>query len=429
MRKLGVLLVFLTILVSFIGCASTIPRPIASTELPTIVSQNKAEKAIIPRQKEIAVVDSIEQPKISNLWEGTDIKDVLKDCAGDSGINIISDDTVQGIISLEIKDVPLEQALKMILSPLGYVFKKIDNYYLVGSGLPGSPSALLLSKSEEIITNRPADEVLALLPSGLIPYVKIVKGGYSLSVNGPEEIIDNIKNVINSLDVPDRLIQIEVLVTEVSKNKEWGSGIDLSKTLNLTASGQGSFVSGAVAAYTGAIGGNLSSSIKMMAQNGGLDLKARPKLVTSNGKSAEINVETGKYVILAESIPQSDKLSYFQRFESKPIISGVNLKVTPRISREGEVILEMETSVSDMSQTDSQELPVVQSRKTKTTVRVKSNETVVIGGLFQKISRNSKKDVPLLNRVPGMGFLFSRKEESDQQTELIIFVTPEILEE
>jgi type IV pilus assembly protein PilQ len=419
------------VLVGVSGCVSAVRhRPATSPELPAMITQpEKAAEPIVPKPDTVSVIDYETQPKISNVWEDTEVKTVLQDCAAQSGINILSDDTVQGTVNLKIDNVPLEKALKMILAPLGYVFRKVGDYYLVGSGIPGSPGALFLSQSEEIITNRPAEEVAALLSSGLTPFVKATKGAYSLSVNAPTEIIDRIKSDIDNLDGPEQLVQIEVLVTEVTSNKGQNSGVDWSQIFNVSATGQGALKEGAATIYTGVIGGNLTSSIKKLALQGDLDLKAKPKVVTQNGKPAEFSVETGKYVILAENLPSTGGLSYFQRFEAKPITSGVNLKVTPRISRNGEVLLELEANVSDMSQNPEnvQELPVVQSRKVKTTVRVKSDGTVVIGGLYQKLSRNSSKGVPFLDKIPGLGFLFGSKKEDERQTELVIFVTPQIL--
>ncbi len=81
-----------------------------------------------------------------------------------------------------------------------------------------------------------------------------------------------------------------------------------------------------------------------------------------------------------------------------------------------------------MDQTsNSSELPIVEKRSAKTTVRVKSGETVVIGGLYQEISREVKRGVPVLSRIPVINFFFQRKKVEKHNTELIIFVTPKIL--
>lgn len=238
MKNPNVLWIVLAVLVlATVGCSAMVHRSTAPSELPAMIgTPDNGEKTAAPK-KEIAKTDFSKQPKISNLWEGTDIKTVLQDCAVQSGFNILSDDTVQGTVNLKIENVPLEQALRMILSPLGYVFRKIDTYYLVGSGIPGSPGALELSQAEEVVTNRPAEEVVALLSSGLALFVKAAKGGYSLSINAPPEIIERIKSDINNLDTPEQLVQIEVLVTEVRHNKGLDVGVDWSQVFNITASG------------------------------------------------------------------------------------------------------------------------------------------------------------------------------------------------
>ena len=149
-----------------------------------------------------------------------------------------------------------------------------------------------------------------------------------------------------------------------------------------------------------------------------------------NGKQAEINVTKEKWVSLSEKGPNhaDSRYYWYPRFEARPIKSGVILKVTPRISREGEIILILEPEVSDMdTYSNRDELPIVNRRGAKTVVRVASGETVVIGGLHQQLEREVKKGWPILGRIPVLKFFFQRTKVEKQNTEVIIFVTPRIL--
>lgn len=431
-RESGQMALIFGIIFVLVGCAST-TKVQYQTSLPAMIKQpqtsfpEKIEK--IPKQ----VTEESDQPKVSNLWEEADLRAVLHDIVAQTGTNIICDETVEGTVSLEIKDTPLEKALKMVLEPGGYVFKRIDEkHYLVGLGTPGSPMALTLSQTESIITNRLAEEVVSLLSPDLTPFVRAAKGGYSLSITAPPEIIERIREDIAVIDTSQPLIIIEVLVTEVKRSKGSSGGIDWSQILELQSSGGLELKRGTEWAYSGILKGNLATSVQMLSEQGKLEIKATPKLVTRNGEEGEIDVSREKYVLLYEGGPkyaEGPYYYYYPRFEAKPIKSGVVLKVKPRISREGKIILDLNAEVSDMESTNSAELPVVEKRGTKTTVEVKPGETIVIGGLYQEISREVKRGVPVLGRIPLLNFLFQKKEMERENTELVIFVTPKILPE
>lgn len=417
------------------GCAAQQAQiQYRGSDLPAVIKYPESapvetEEETIPKRPEGEII--FPGPKVSNLWEEGDLRMVLHDISAQTGVTIIYDDMVEGIVTMELKNVPLEKALKMVLEPGGYVFKKIDeNYYLVGSGIPGSPTALALSQTEIIVTNRPAEEVALLLSPDLSSYVRTVKGGHSLSVTAPLEIIERIKKDLISIDSPEPQILIEVIVCETKWSEERAAGIDWSQILDLSAQGKIGLEAGTEPIYTGIIRGNLLASLNMLAQKGDLDIKANPRIVTMNGKQAEIDVTKEKWVSLSEKGPDYTDAGYYwyPRFEAKPIKSGVILKVTPRISREGEIILTLEPEVSDMDMySDRDEFPIINRRGARTVVRVSSGETVVIGGLHQQLEREVRKGLPILGRIPLLNFFFQRKKVEKQNTEVIIFVTPRIL--
>ena len=417
-----------------VGCAATkqVPMQYPKSDLPSIVRAGDTTKTNSPVVAESDVKKNLaEQPKVTNVWEDMDIKTVLQDIAAESGVNILWDETLEGTVTLKLENVPLEQALRMVLEPRGYVFKRMDStHYLVGSGTPGTPSALALSETETIITNRLAEEVAALLSPDLALFVKTAKGGHILSINAPADIAKRIKKDLETIDSSQPLVVIEVLVTEVRATKGSSAGIDWSKILNISASGAADLKRGVEWTYTGGLKGDLASSIQMLAEQGSLKLRANPKIVVCNGEEGEINIVRDKYVSLGSELPSSSNTPYYyyQRFEAKPIASGVTMKVKPQISREGEIALTLQTEVSDMDQpSDDGKLPVVQRRGTKTVVRVKSGDTIVIGGLHQELSREIRRGLPVLGRIPVLNFLFSKKEVEKQDVELVIFVTPGIL--
>ncbi|PIU15812.1 hypothetical protein COT20_01265 [bacterium (Candidatus Gribaldobacteria) CG08_land_8_20_14_0_20_39_15] len=410
----------LFVLIISTGCGASKQQflPLKST-LPAII-KNIEPAETIEGQPEQPEEDLTNQPKVSNLWEETDLRTVLRDCSAQTGINIICDETVQGIASLELRDAPLERALKIVLFPWGLSFKKIDDYYFVGSGIPGTSGALLLSQTESIITNKPADDIANLLDPTLKSFVKSIN--HCIVIVAPRLVSERIKEQVRIIDSPQPLISIELVVTERRCNQGKKIGFDWSQALNFSLSGDWQAGSFAKILKT-----ELNSSLQALVQQGNIELKANPKIVVQNGQVAEINLTKEKYIVLYEEPSKGDgRYFYYSRYEAKPIRSGVMLKVMPQVSREGEIILTLTVEVSDMDESslDGKELPIVNKREVKTSLRIKSGDTVAIGGLYQEVSKEFKNGLPFLGRIP---FFFGRKKAAREKTELVIFVSPVII--
>jgi len=388
-----------------------------------LIAQERAEKERLTKQ-----------PKITNFWEGVDLRTVLQDIASQAKVNIIADETVQGTVTLEVKELPLEKALEMILLPGGYNFKQIvDNYgeyYLVGSGAPESPMALALSESKKIVTNRPAKEVSSLLGPNLFPYVISSEKDYFLSVTAPSRILSKIEEQVNLIDEAHSQIVIEILVCESKWDREKAIGVDWSQLLNLQTAARMAWRQGAEWSYTGTLSASLESSIQALVQKGKVAVKAKPRIAVMEGEEATIDVSTDFYINLYEPMSQivvpEPPFPYYAytRYKAEPIKVGVVLRVRPRISREDDkILLNLQSDVSNLIGVKNDGLPLVSRRSVKSVVRVKSGETVVIGGLYQENFQESISGLPGVKIIPLFGTTKSKKED----TELVIFLTPKIL--
>jgi len=127
------------------------------------------------------------------------------------------------------------------------------------------------------------------------------------------------------------------------------------------------------------------------------------------------------YVILAGP-PEAP----YRRFET--ITVGVSLEILPRIAGEEEIVMSIIPQVSDVIKREEIEFPVVSRRRVQTTVRVKDGQTVIIGGLLQNIRRQLIYEVPFLSKIPIIDLFFRRETTSEQETELVIFITPRIVD-
>ena len=109
--------------------------------------------------------------------------------------------------------------------------------------------------------------------------------------------------------------------------------------------------------------------------------------------------------------------------------TGVVLSVTPRISRDGAVQLEVEQEVSSVAETTTSGIdsPTIQQRRFETTITVYDGQTVALGGLIRSSRSQTRSGVPGLQRIPGLGVLFSERSDVERRTELIVFLTPRVI--
>jgi len=369
-----------------------------------------------------------EERPITNVFVDTDIREILRTIAAQAEVNILSDESVEGYITADLKNVPLEKALEMILSPGGYTYVWREDYYLVGSPSPANPAFQKLSKTEEIqLDHIDAGSVSRLLSEFFRPYVKVDTERNILLVSGPAEVIARIKEDVGKIDQPRRQIIIEALVMEVSKEKGKEFGVDwgwnwMPSQIAPESQIQGIDVTGLQIGYTSRLVGQIFSSLKALVREGKAEIKATPKIATLDGEEAEINVDREEYYVILAGPAEAP----YRRFET--ITVGVNLRILPRIAGEDEVVMSITPQVSDVIQRGETEFPVVSRRRVQTTVRIKDGQTVIIGGLLQNIRRHLTSGVPFLSKIPIVGLLFRKETTFEEETELVIFITPHIVD-
>lgn len=369
-----------------------------------------------------------EQRLITNVFVDTDIREILYTVAAQAEVNILVDDTVRGYITVDLMEVPLEKTLRMILAPGGYIFVKIEDYYLVGSSDPRNPTFPKLSHTESIQLNYlDAEAASNLLSDFFEPYVKVDEKRNVLLVSGSPEIINRIRQDIAKIDIPRRQVVIEALVTEIKREKGKEFGLDwgwnwISSQIAPESQIQGIGVTNLQIGYTSMVVGEIFASLKALVKEGKAEIKATPKIFVLDGEEAEINIDREEYYVILAGPPEAP----YMRFET--ITVGVNLRILARIAGEDEVIMSITPQVSDVIQRGETEFPVVSRRSVQTTVRVKDGQTVIIGGLLQNIRRHLISGVPFLRKIPIIGLFFSNETTSEEETELIIFITPRIVD-
>lgn len=371
------------------------------------------------------------QPKVSNVFVEADIRTVLMDIATQTGINIIPDESIEGTVSADLKNIPLETALRMILYSGGYSFRYVEegNYYIVGSAIPESPSFESLSETKIVKTNIEAEKVVERLSKHFMPYVMANKEGNTIALSGPPEIVDRIERDIKRIDRARRQIEIGVNFVVIQWEKASNLGIQWGD-IDLTGSGTASFAKGLSTAYVSDIVGELKNVVKMRDKRAHVYVKAQPRIVVADGELAEIKL-TEEHMFLI----MSGGGAYYSYFTTKEVEVGMKLKVIPFIARDGEISVKIEPEISDIigerefkvGGNGSQSLPIIARRSENTNVKIKNGETITIGGLIMNTKQETSQGIPILSSIPLLNLFAGTKQKKEKDTELVIFITPRIV--
>lgn len=379
-------------------------------------------------------------PRVSDIFSNAFILDVFSDISLQTGVPIIADSMVSGFVTMELDDVPLEDALVRVCVPFGYTFRYMDDgYYLVGAADINSPTFRILSDTAMIKTNYLKAETLSKLLSDFYkPFVKVDSTLNTLVITGSPEMIKRLEDDVARIDVPIRQVLLEVLVIELSGDArkalgtEWQweatkpKGEDTTGALTFTASMLTSVLSKLTYTYPAGITSFLLS-LKPIVENGEAKIHANPRIVTMDGHQADIFLgQEQSYLVLTESGTDIGTTVTRQRVLVK---TGVTLKFLPQISPLGDVTVKVEPEVSATVGYNKDGYPVISSRRANTTVRVKDGETFVIGGLLHEFESQSVGKVPILGDIPLFGKLFRTERTEKSETEVVIMVTPHIIEE
>ena len=272
-----------------------------------------------------------------------------------------------------------------------------------------------------------------------------------------------IKDIIANLDRPKPQVLIKVVFVEIQHNK--GSDIGLEGGFGrrfttgttgnvVNAFGLGGLANGATGSVLNAFGQPVNSfaaaapitapgaglyqvlgqdyqvTLRAIAQAGNAEVVSRPSILARNNQPATITV--GKSVPLITNVRFDSLGNQISSIAYTDV--GVILKVTPFITKDGLVEMIIAPELSSVSDTDRQTIangvtaPAIDKRSADTVVVTPDGQTVIVGGLMGRTRAQNDTKIPLLGDIPFLGNLFKRKTKSDTKTELIIFLTPHIIQ-
>jgi general secretion pathway protein D len=272
-----------------------------------------------------------------------------------------------------------------------------------------------------------------LVPAG-ITFISYDPTDNSFIVEGSDEAIQEFIRIINEFDVPPRqvTIKVEFITTSSSVSRSLGFEFLYSRGAVNTGTTPGSFIRAGDPVFLNYGTGNVTSRMRTQLLEGFGKVVNAPIIRTLNNQPAAIfsSVQT---TIFINQIIGNGSGSVIVSPQPVSLNISTGLVVAPRINGDGTITLSLSPQIQDFGQLqrgpDGQEIPDVLSQQINVVARVKNDETIVLGGLTRKSDQGSEARVPILADLPIIGQFFRSTTRSKNNSELLIFVTPHIIED
>jgi type IV pilus assembly protein PilQ len=416
---------------------------------------------------------------ISLNFQDIPIRSVLEVIGEFTGINIVASDAVKGNITLRLNNIPWDEALDIILKSSGLGKKQVGDVIMI------APSADIAAQEKQALTAQ--QDVQGLEPlqteymrlnyakasdvSSLIKdqnnsllstrgNVTVDQRTNTLIVQDTDGSLVNIHKLVNQIDIPVQQVLIEARIVNVDTRFEQDIGVQFGVTkpehVTGTLTGANQMVinyqtgvvnpvsavplnqrlnvdlaanptSGIQAPSIGVALANLGNGylldleLSALETEGGGELISSPRLVTANQHEAVI--EQGTEIPYQEATSSGATSVQFKK-------AVLSLKVTPQITPDNKIIMQLKVTQDKVNPTLSvADVPAIDTREVETNVLVNNGETIVLGGIYEEEKRHTVNRVPFLGSIPLFGALFRNTQKINDKTELLIFITPKIIQQ
>ncbi|SFP75232.1 type IV pilus assembly protein PilQ [Geopseudomonas sagittaria] len=471
--------------------ASIVIEPSGNYDYLAYQTDNRLTISVKPLTQEDVEKRKVERfaytgEKLSLNFQDIDVRSVLQLIADFTDLNLVASDTVQGNITLRLQNVPWDQALDLVLKTKGLDKRKIGNVLLVAPA-----DEIAARERQELEAQKQIDELAPLRREVVqLNYAKasdiaglfkeFSEGAEQKDMRGSiiyddrtnsliayltEDRLNELRRIVTQLDIPVRQVMIEARIVEatvgydkslgvrwggtgVSNNGKWAA---YGKDGNIGIEDDDDFACGpfqgkctfpvnendspvpfvdlgALASTSGFGVGYVTDNLILdlqlsaMESTGNGEVVSQPKVVTSDKETAKIL--TGAEVPYQEASSSGATSTSFKE-------AALSLEVTPQITPDNRVIMEVKINKDAPDYTNasrSNGVPAIAKNEVNAKVLAADGETIVIGGVFSNTQSKGVEKVPFLGDLPFLGRLFRRDTVSDHKSELLIFLTPRIMD-
>lgn len=447
----------------------------------------KSEAVKIEKEEEpkISILDIYTEPINLNIFE-EDVVNVIRGLSELTGIDVMLDDSVTGQLTLNLKDKTFREAIELILMNKGLSYTErsdtliiaakdviagykipvtriyelknasaeeakgiLDGYVKEGAvnivadarmntliitgtieeiekveGIIGTIDEELLTRTFKIDNAIFEDEIEAI--KNMLSIIVTEEGRINIDsrqseiiVKGTEEQLDNVETMIVGLDKRAPQIMIQTKIVEITLEGGKDLGITWTSGGNEGQISLGEITLGGSFERSGLIEATLTA----LQIEGKANILSNSKVLTLDGKEAKIN--SGEQIPILETTldDEGNRISTVSWIDV-----GIELTITPRLSVDGLITMNVFTAVRSRSTANVSNIPIINDRSETVTIRAKLGETTVMGGLISSEEIETIRKIPFLSNIPVFGNLFKFTHSSSKKTEIIILITAHLLD-
>ena len=364
----------------------------------------------------------------------TSIQEVYEMLSQQKRVNILLGKGVSGKVSVNLYDVDIGTAIRLVADAAGYIVEERNGSYTVlvreesGKDVVSSNTRIRTFK----VQYTDPSVVEELLTKHLSRYGKItvLEDRHLLVVEDLPDFVERVDKLLAKIDVQPQQILIEAKVLEITLDQDQAFGIDWNKIGSATnpnrtlSLGTRSLAPGTPAAGTGFffnyVTPNLTLFLSALNSKGRVRTLSTPKLLTLENQEAQVLIGDRLGFKVTTTINQvtTESIEFIE--------SGVILKVTASVDRSGKILLKIHPEVSTGSITNG--IPNVTTTEVTTQFLADDGEQLFIGGLIKNRDTESRTGMPLLSDIPILGNLFSRTDTAVLKTETVVMIRPRIIQ-
>ncbi len=404
--------------------------------------------ALFPQQSLHALENPLaDTQRISIDYKNADLTDVIKAISYSYNLNIVVQKDVSGKVSAQLKDITVDEALHAILSVNNYSYiRKGSVIYILDKN---DVTSITESLPLHFLTLKAAKNLL----SGALPkFNGVIQGSEdsnNLVVTANPADLESVKECLKGIDVPPIQVLIEAQIIDINKSdiQKLDSAVGLIYSASQTG---GQFVkytptvgpaeSGAAVPFKDNVTDDQSAftisnnsdklfsqvSLNALVNNHKARVIASPSIATLNGHEANILIGEKYPYINSTTAAGGTGGGVVNQTTTSYIDIGTKLRVTPRVSVDGWITMKIQPEVSTFLGLVNGN-PNIATRSAETEVRVKDNQTIIIGGLKGTSNIRDKNGTPFLKDIPILGALFSSNDKTIVDGELTVLITPHVI--
>jgi general secretion pathway protein D len=376
-------------------------------------------------------------------FRNASLREVYQALGKTAGVNFVFDPQFQDQpVTLDLRDVPFEQALAAVAS-VGRTFHRVVDSKVV-TVVPDTPTKRREYEQQVVktffLSNADLKETIDLLRVVLgARRVAPLPGGNALTINDAPDKVAAAERIIEIVDKRRAEVLVDVEILEVNRRRLKEYGIEItSGVANLDGVAGAAFPD---PTRTTTLDENpyrksniVISSLpgviyRLLQQDNSTRLLANPQLRSSEGQTAQarfgdqVPVPVTTFSPIATGGVSQQPIT---SFEYKNV--GVNIDITPRVHHEGDVSLSLKLDISSVGPAGFQGLPTFNSRTVTSVIRLKDGETSILAGLITDQEQRSLSGIPGLAKIPILGRIFSRNSEDTQETDIVMTLTPHVVQ-